>query len=313
MAGFIDALGKKYESRGDISLVIIAHGENPDVVNRASHSILPKVKIHSLIYFQPTIYETYLSATGIQENKDWHSKPGRFGKLYNLYTKAYVMHLYNPIYAERKYRQQAEFKNNQLIMPIKNVRMFKIAQKQLENYDNEDFFSVKALKNLPALLDQIDEYQLNFDLLALGFSKDNSVYPLVAINRFIKFNKTSIIADYKVAPFEGGYDVKTMLPEVTMSALKQEFSDEFRRSKNVFGKIIQLPASKGWIKQLSSEFDEIKRRYQQVESSNILLPPPVPAREESAFAPQNLSRPTKKRSRDFLQKKNGANAPTSTI
>lgn len=269
LASFIDTLARTNQSKGEVSISVIAHGENPHLVNRAAHVINPKTKIDSLIYFQPTIYETYISATGVKENSDLLSKPKGFKKLYNLYAKTGELVAYNPIYSERKFRQQAELVNHALIMRVKNVRMFKIVNKQLEDYSNQDFFSIEALKNLPILLKKIDEYYLNFDLLAIGFNHGMS--PLVMINRFVSLNGSRVRAHYGIYPFENYYDVKLRLPDELMKNLAQQFSLEFKRSQEALQLISQLPVAKGYgfMKQLNTEIDDLKRRYQKVAESGM--------------------------------------------
>ncbi len=297
LADFIDYLSKRDQSKENLSFIFIAHGENPDVVNRASHQVSPKTQINALIYFQPTIYETYISPTGVKQNTDLLSRPKGFKRLYNLYAKTGELIVYNPIYSERKFRQQARLENDLLIMPVKNVRMLKIVNKQLEDYSNQDFFNIEALKNLPTLLEKLDQYQLNFDLLAIGFNQ--GISPLVVINRFLILNGSRVRAHYGIYPFEDYYDVTLNLPESVMNHLEQQFSTEFKRSQEALQTISQLPAAKGYgiMKQLNAEIDDIKRRHQKVaeggiraveeeKSSPAQIAPPPPPRTVSVRSEQ---------------------------
>lgn len=271
LADFITSLPIMYGS--DIQLVIVAHGQSTDIVTRATQKI-GNQKIDTLLYFQAPIYEWEWNLGLMSGSYKYHEQraPRSFNHLYHLYSKYGWTSNQFP---ERKFKQQAKIENNQIQTPVKNVRAIKVVNNTLNDFTDADFLQSSALKNYSTLIDQIDNYRVNFDLLAKVYDHDDvKSVPAVAINRFVMLKDNKLVAPYgsSLVGKEYLYDVTPMSP-VLLNNLKPVFSTEVQESIGQLTNITNIPATQGWasfaLGSLQSDLDRIKKQYDLVLKSPL--------------------------------------------
>ncbi|CAN5161318.1 hypothetical protein BH09DEP1_BH09DEP1_5230 [soil metagenome] len=255
----------------DIKLVIVAKGESTDIVNRATHKA--GTTIDTLLYFQAPIYEWEWKQGLISGEYAYNAAlaPASFTHLYHLYSKSGWT---STKYPERKFKQQAKMERNQLAMPVKNVRALKVVNDSLDDFTDADFLQSQAIKKYPALIDQIDNYAINFDLLAKVYDQGVQSLPAVAINRFVIQKGNQIVAPYgsSLIGKEYFYDILPASPAL-INNIKQTFSTEVQESLGQLINITSIPAPQGWgsfvLGSLQGDIDRIKKQYDLVLQSPL--------------------------------------------
>lgn len=258
----------------DTKLVVVAQGESTDIINRATHKA--GTTLDTLLYFQAPIYEWEWKQgwTGGEYKYNEQRAPTNFEHLYHLYSKAGWT---SNQYPERKFRQQAQVVRNQLRMPIKNVRVLKINNNSLDDFSNADFLNAKAIKNYQALIDQIDSYAINFDLIANVYDQNEpKSVPAVAINRFVMLKDNKLVAPYgsSLVGKEYVYDLIPLSP-VILDSIKPAFSTEVQESIGQLINLTNIPATQGWasfvLGSLQGDIDRIKKQYDLVLKSPLYI------------------------------------------
>lgn len=247
LADFISSLPVLYGQT--TKTVVVAKGESTDIVSRATHRM--GSVLDTLIYFQAPIYEwewigQYVYNTDLA--------PVGFQHLYHFYSKSGWSP--RPTNPERKFKQQASVNNTQVKMPVKNVRMLKVTDsKKLQDFSDNDFLSTQAIRNFSHLFEKIDEYRINFDLLAQGLIEGGPQASAVAVNRFVTLNSNVISASYGSSALaqEKWYTVAELSP-AQLAWVKKEFAAEVRLSNQQIDQIMKFPASQGWVSFLSGGF-----------------------------------------------------------
>jgi hypothetical protein len=272
LADFIASLPVLYGQ--DIKLVIVAKGESTDIVNRATHKA--GTTIDTLLYFQAPIYEWKWNQGWTSGEYEYNSAlaPASFTHLYHLYSKSGWT---SKTYPERKFKQQAKVERNQVAMPVKNVRSLKVVNNSLDDFTDADFLKSQAIKNYPALIDQIDNYAINFDLLAKVYDQDVQSVPAVAINRFVTLKDNKLVASYgsslmSLIGNEYFYDIAPASPAL-INNIKQAFSTEVQESLGQLINITSIPAPEGWgsfvLGSLKEDVKRIKKQYDLVLKSPL--------------------------------------------
>lgn len=252
----------------DAKIVIIAQGESTDIVSRATHRTGVNT-IDTLIYLQAPVYEWEWNGQYVY-NTD--VAPAGFAHLYHFYSKAgWTPSAFNP---ERKFKQQASISGSQIKMPVKNVRMLKVnGANKLEDFTAQDFLSPRAIRNYAQLMDNVDRYMINFDLIATGFAEREAQAPAVAVNRFVTIANNSITASYGTSAIgqEKTYLVAELSP-AQMATIKAKFPAEVRLSNAELEQIMHFPTAQGWVSYLSLgkiQRLELSQELENIKSRNV--------------------------------------------
>lgn len=184
LVGIIQALQKTLAGKQNpeaVKLITIAYGENTDLVNRACDIITFDTLLHLQSASAPSYLQMLVQVAAIAAEKATalvrtpspiESKsgsfytPSKFRRLYNFYSKE------AKLVSERKYRQQRAMLNERnkqhtVDMPVKNISCVKRTYEgNLEHCTSQDLLGVPFTCNLPALINDIEAYELNYDLMA---------------------------------------------------------------------------------------------------------------------------------------------------
>lgn len=266
----------------DLSISIVAFGENATIVNQATHFI--DFTLDGLVYIQSPIYTYHKGLTGYTEILA--QKPTNYAKLINIYTKSFhpVTNIIN--YPDRKYRAEFAQKQNPSTNKVLNISALKInKQDELAYVDKNDLITADFVLQIPALIREAQNYMLNFDLSAIvldqTISKENLLASIkekvnfknIFVNRFVELKDGNLIIQFG----DKGSENYVLLDrkDINQDLLKElstRYQQELNMSMAQLESVNVKPSDEGrYIRasQIATDLNAVKNRHLEVFKSPL--------------------------------------------